>query len=157
LDPTIIRSSFNSNKDEVTIVTSNVLAITHISTTTHLCRSPPTLTATARHIFGTPTPQYLNALTIATNQAIADTGTMSIFIMDGLVMVNKRVARTLLTINLPDGKQIMSMHICNMIIPGLPTVLTGHIIPSLMLHPSLGFGRRAKQDARSSLTIISAM
>jgi hypothetical protein len=39
--------------------------------------------ATARHLFGTPTPQYLNVIIIATLQAIADTGATSIFIMEG--------------------------------------------------------------------------
>jgi hypothetical protein len=39
--------------------------------------------ATAQELFGTPNPQYLNAITIATSQAIADTGATSIFIMEG--------------------------------------------------------------------------
>jgi hypothetical protein len=39
---------------------------------------------TARKLFGNPMPQYLNAITIATNQAIADTGATFIFIMDGV-------------------------------------------------------------------------
>jgi hypothetical protein len=121
----------DSNEDDFTIITSNALADTHISMTSHSRHTPPTLAATARHIFGTPTLQYSNVITIATNQAIAHTSAMSIFIMDGLDMVNKRVAKKPLTINFPDGKQIMSMHICNIIILGLPTVLTGHIAPLL--------------------------
>jgi hypothetical protein len=115
----------------MTDITSNVSADTHISTTTRSHHTPPTLAAAAQHIFGTPTQQYLNAITIATNQAIANIGTTSIFIMDGLDMVNKGVAKNALTINLPDGKQIMSMHICNICILGLPTVLTGHIVSSI--------------------------
>ncbi len=120
--------SVNSNEDEVAIITSN---ISDNSTTTCFHHSPPLIVATARQMFGALTPQYLNALTIATNQAIADTGAMSIFIMDGLDMINKHVARKPLTINLPDGQQIMSTHICDIIITGLPIVLTRHIVPLL--------------------------
>ncbi len=36
-----------------------------------------------------------------------------------------------ITIRLPDGCKIKSMHICDIIIPGLPTVLTGHIMPDM--------------------------
>ncbi len=107
-------------------------------TMTCVHHSPPLIVATARQMFGAPTPQYLNALTIATNQAIADTGATSIFTMDGLDIFKKRVARKPLTINLPDGKQIMSTHICDIIIPGLPTVLTGHIVPSLRVASLIG-------------------
>jgi hypothetical protein len=55
-------------------------------------------------------PQYLNALTLATNHAIADTGATLIFIMDRAPVENKRVTRTPLTINLPDGKKIYISH-----------------------------------------------
>jgi hypothetical protein len=52
--------------------------------------SPPasptvhSMAATARSIFGQPSQEYLNAITIATLHAIADTGMTSIFIMDGI-------------------------------------------------------------------------
>ena len=58
----------------------------------------------ARALYGAPMPQYLNALTLATNQAIADTGATLIFIMAGAPVDNKCVTQTPLTINLPDGK-----------------------------------------------------
>jgi hypothetical protein len=90
----------------------------------------------ARLLFGCPMPQYLNALTIATNQAIANTGATSIFIMEGADVDNKRPATVPLTIILPDGKWVQSTHVCDIQIPGLPTVLTGHIVPSLCI-PSL--------------------
>jgi hypothetical protein len=57
-------------------------------------------------------------------QAIADTGATSIFIMTGANVDNKHVTTLPLTINLPNGKQIQSTHVCNIIIPVLPTVLT---------------------------------
>ncbi len=88
---------------------------------------------TARALFGHPMPQYLNTLTIATNQAIADTGATSIVIMEGADVDNKRPATSPLTINLPDGKQIRSTHVCDIQIPGLPTMLLGHIVPSLSI------------------------
>jgi hypothetical protein len=71
--------------DNKTVVTSNK---------THKREQPPaTMAATAHNLFGNPMPQYLNAITIATNQAIADTGATSIFIMDGVEVENKRLTR----------------------------------------------------------------
>ena len=54
--------------------------------------SRPLLAATARHLLGAPTPQYLNEITIPTLQAIADTGATSIFIMEGAPIKNIRPA-----------------------------------------------------------------
>jgi hypothetical protein len=59
--------------------------------------------ATARHLFGALTPQYLNVITIATSQAVADTGATSIFIMKGTPIKNIWPATKQLMINLPDG------------------------------------------------------
>ena len=83
-------------------------------------------------------PQYLNALTITTNQAIADTGATTIFIMEGANIDNKHVTTLTLTINLPIGKQIQLTHVCNIIIPHLPTVLLGHIVLSLSIVSLIG-------------------
>ncbi len=92
----------------------------------------------AHTLFGRPMPQYLNALTIATNQAIADMGDTSIFIMEGADVDNKRPATVPLTIDSPDGKQVQLTHVCDIQIPGLPTVLTGHIVPSLSIATLIG-------------------
>jgi hypothetical protein len=92
----------------------------------------------ARALFGNPMPRYLNAITIAANQVIADTGATSIFIMAGADVNKKHLAVKPLTINLPDGKQIQSTHVCDIQIPGLPTVLTGHIVPSLTIASLIG-------------------
>ncbi len=89
-------------------------------------------------MFGKPMPQYLNALRIAASEAIADTGATSNFVIEGAAMKNKRTARNLLTINLPDGRQIKSTHICDIDIPGLPTTLTGHIVPHLAIASLFG-------------------
>jgi hypothetical protein len=50
--------------------------------------------------------EALNALTIATSHAIADTGATSIFIIDGINVVNKQMTSKPLTINLPDGRKV---------------------------------------------------
>ena len=41
-------------------------------------------------------------------------------------------------INLPDGRQIKSTHISHIDIPGLPTTLTGHIVPNLAIASLFG-------------------
>jgi hypothetical protein len=84
-------------------------------------------------LYGNPKPQYLNAITIATNLAVADMGAMSIFIMGRVDVENKRLATKPLTVNLPDGRKIKSTHVCNIDIPGLPIALTGHIILDLKI------------------------
>jgi hypothetical protein len=92
----------------------------------------------AHTLFGSPMPQYLNALTIATNQAIADTGAAFIFIMEGADVDNKCPATVPLLIKFPDGKRVQSTHVCDIWIPGLPTVLMGHIFPSLRIASLIG-------------------
>jgi hypothetical protein len=91
------------------------------------------LAALARILYSNPKPQYLNAITIATNLAVTDTGATSIFVMDGVYVENKRLATKPLTVNLPDGRKIKSTHVCDIHIPGLPITLTGHIIPDLKI------------------------
>ncbi len=84
--------------DDITVVMSNA--------TTRKAepqRPPTSLTETACRMFGKPSNQYLNAMTIATSEAIADTGATSIFIMEGADVKNKRPAIKPLRINLPDG------------------------------------------------------
>jgi hypothetical protein len=98
----------------------------------------PLMAMAARTLFGNPMPQYLNAIMIATNQAIANTGANFIFIMAGADVDNKRLAVKPLAINLPNSKQIQSTYVCNIQIPGLPMVLTGHIVPSLTIASLIG-------------------
>ncbi len=85
-----------------------------------------------------PTQEALNAITIDAQQAIADTGATSIFIMDGVDVDNKRVASNPITINLPDGRKVISTHKCDIIIPGLPTRLVGHVVPGLAVASLVG-------------------
>ena len=65
-------------------------------------------------------------------------GTTSIFVMEGADVINKRTALKPLTINLPDGRQVQLTHICDIAIPGLPTTLTGHIVPDLTVASLFG-------------------
>ncbi len=85
-----------------------------------------------------PIATVLNAVMNGCDQAIANTGATSIFIMDGIDVVNKRIATTPLTINLPDGKKVKLSHVCDITIPGLPTILLGHIVPSLTAASLIG-------------------
>ncbi len=116
--------------DNKTIITSNK---------THKREQPPaTMAATARKLFGNPMPQHLNAITIATNQAIAETGATFIFIMDGVEVENKWLTKKPLIINLPDGRKVKLTHECDINIPGLPCTFTGHIVPMLALASLIG-------------------
>jgi hypothetical protein len=101
-------------------------------------------------MFVPPMPQYLNALSLAASQAIVDTRATSIFIMEGVGVENKRPATKPLTINLPDGRQVKSTHICDINILGLPTTLMGHIVPNLAI-ASL-FGIRVSCKAGCTVT-----
>jgi hypothetical protein len=100
---------------------------------THACQLQQRL-----DLFGNPLPQYLNAIIIAANQAITDTGATSILIMDRVDVEDKCIATLPLMINLPYGKKVMSAHVCDIRIPGLSTVLTGHIIQSLTIASLIG-------------------
>jgi hypothetical protein len=86
-DPTQIVNMCNDNN--VTISTSNCSpkACQHRVMHAHP-DSQPSLAATARHLFGAPTSQYLSAINIATLQAMADIGATSIFIMEGILVKN---------------------------------------------------------------------
>jgi hypothetical protein len=58
--------------------------------------------------------------------------------MEGAAVDNKRIVVSPLTIYLPDGKKIQSTHVCDINIPGLPTTLTGHIVPPLTIASLIG-------------------
>ncbi len=79
-----------------------------------------------------------NTITIAPTHAIADTGATSIFIMKGTPVKNLRRTNNPITISLPDGSKVTSTHICDICIPGLPTVLTEHIVPGITIASLIG-------------------
>jgi hypothetical protein len=122
-----------ADNDDVMVVMSNLA--------TRSRQKPqqlPTLVAAASTMYGTPKLQYINAITIAPNHVVADTGATSIFVMDRVDVANKRVATKPLTVNLPDGRKVKSTHACNINIPGLPVTLTEHIIPDLKTASLIG-------------------
>jgi hypothetical protein len=59
-------------------------------------------------------------------------------VQDGVPVVNKQAAKNLLTVNLPDGHQVQSTHTCNVVVPGLLSLLVGHIIPNLAIASLFG-------------------
>jgi hypothetical protein len=73
------------------------------------------------------------SVTLKTKDAIADSGATQIFIMENTPVVNKRVTRSPLKVALTDERIVYSTHQCNVHIVGLPTILTGHIIPGLLI------------------------
>ena len=100
-------AAVDSNDDDVTVVTSNSSS-----------RRP----AVDHHALG---------MMINSSHAIADTGATSLFLTKGAPCLNKRRTQTPISVTLPDGRKITSSHVCDIRIPGLPTVLTGHIMPDM--------------------------
>ncbi len=132
-DPTqIINVTTTSDNNDKTIITSNR---TQDAPNVHSVHATinKSMAATAKDLFGAPNPQYLNAMAIATSEAIADTGATTIFIMEGTPCNNLQPAIRPLTINLPDGTKVKSTHTCNITIPGLPMGLVGHVVSKLSI------------------------
>ena len=79
-------------------------------------------------------------MSFAKTHACADTGATSVFVMEELKleMENVQIAVNPLSINLPDGAIVKSTHTCDVVIPGLPTVLTGHIVRGLTMASLIG-------------------
>jgi hypothetical protein len=156
LDPNIIFSPMNEvviNDDDITVVTLNVsLASTSsFSTAFSLVHQalqtrygsrnrnaflfpPPILIATLAQ-----TSKWVYAaITIASNEAVADSGATQIFVMVGMPVHNKQQTTCPLKVALADGCRVMSTHMCDIIIPGFPTTLIGHIIPKLSIATLFG-------------------
>ena len=68
--------------------------------------------------------------------------------MDNAEIDNKCVATKPLKINLPDGTTIWLTHVCDIKIPGLPQILTGHIVPSLKITSLIGIGPLCKAGCK---------
>ncbi len=63
---------------------------------------------------------------------------MQIFVTEGVPVVNKRPTTPPLKVLLANGRQVMSTHMCDIVIKGLPFTLTGHIIPDLSIASLFG-------------------
>jgi hypothetical protein len=72
-------------------------------------------------------------VTLRTMDAIANSDTTQIFVMENTPVVKKRITCSPLKVALANGRNVFSTHECNVHIVGLPTVLTGHIIPDLSI------------------------
>ncbi len=75
---------------------------------------------------------------ITSTHVVADTGATSVFVMAGAPANNIRMATKPIHISLPDGKNIVSTHICDVDILGLPHKLIGRIVPDMKMASLLG-------------------
>jgi hypothetical protein len=74
--------------------------------------------------------------------------------MEATPVKNFRPATKQLSINLPDGSQVKSTHLCDINIPGLPIVLTGHIVPRLLIASLIGIRVLCKAGCKVVFTKI---
>jgi hypothetical protein len=111
-------SEIVEDDDDITVVTSNVS-----DGSTKSLELIFSLFTTAKREYA--------VMTIASNEAIADSGATQIFVMDGTPVHNKQKTMCPLKVALADGRRVMSTHMCDIIIPGLLTTLVGHIVPEL--------------------------
>jgi hypothetical protein len=120
--PDYITSSQNPlfNDDNHTVIALNVF-------------NPKSFRSCALNHFSTSTNFAGALLTLKTGNTTADFGTTQMFAMDGTPVINKRVTSNPLTVSLADGRQVLSTHMCDIYIEGLPFLLTGHIIPELSI------------------------
>jgi hypothetical protein len=125
------------SNDNNTVVTSNVSDGTNIEYQT----------AFATNVL---TKQSCPQGTITPNEAIADSGAIQIFVMEGTPVLNKQITTCPLKVALADGRRVMSTHMCDIILPGLPTTLVGHIVSELSI-ASL-FGIRVLMEAGCTVT-----
>ncbi len=85
-------------------------------------------------------------------RAIADSGANQIFVMEGMPVINKRPTSLPLKVALADGRHAMSTHMCDITIDGLPTVLTGHIIPELLIVSLFGIHMLTEAGCNATFT-----
>jgi hypothetical protein len=76
---------------------------------------------------------HTKIIDIKDTHGIADTGATLVFVKEGVPVPNKKPATNPLTVNLPDGRQVRSTHTCDVVVPGLPHPLVGHIVPHLAI------------------------
>jgi hypothetical protein len=82
--------------------------------------------------------------------ADANTGATLLFLTKGAPCQNKRCAINPVIITLPNGRKIKSTHLCNVMIPGLPILLTGHIMPDITTASLFGIRVLCKVDLRTT-------
>ena len=127
LDPTNVEVPscvvVQADNDDSTVIISNTTKYRNIQTAIAAAAKTEVVEKSKRH-----THKIIDK-----SKAFADTGATAIFVMEDVPVDNKREAMKPLTINLPDGTKVKSTHECDITIPGLPKVLTGHIVPQLKI------------------------
>jgi hypothetical protein len=58
--------------------------------------------------------------------------------MEGTPVLNKQKTTCPLKVALADGRRVMSTHMCDIVLPGLPTTLVGHIVPEFSIASLFG-------------------
>jgi hypothetical protein len=111
----------NQDDDNIMVATSNVTL-----STTGLYRLH-TLTVLLQKESAKPTYHLHN------NYTIINSGDTQIFVIKGSNVINKRQKPCPLKVTLAEGHQVMSTHMCDIHIEGLPFVYTSHIIPTLSI------------------------
>ena len=122
-------SALCNEDDDTTVITSNI--------SSDKCPRKSYKAQTINHIVKTKNAGFAG-LRLDTNDAIADSGATQIFVMDGTPVINKRPTTHPLKVALADGRIVFSTHMCDIKIDGLPTVLTGHIMPDLSIASLVG-------------------
>eukprot|EP00804_Cyclotella_cryptica_P013523 CCRYP_017243-RA/>CCRYP_017243-RA protein AED:0.41 eAED:0.30 QI:0/0/0/1/1/1/5/0/1642 len=144
------------DEDEATVVASNVsyhqttIHPTATATTPSTCQ--PTRAPSNKCPQATQDPATQLITTRHQHYAIFDSGATAHFLVSTAHVVNKRPALKPLTIRLPNGKNIVSTHTCNLDLPWLPHSITeAHIVPGLS-HSSL-ISTRKFCDAGCQVTL----
>jgi hypothetical protein len=107
--------------DDITVATSNV------PTSTTGLYQPPALSVLLQKEFVGTTYHLHN------NYTIINSGDTQIFVIKRSNVINKRQKPCPLKVTLAEGHQVMSTHMCDIHIEGLPFVYTSHIIPTLSI------------------------
>ena len=113
---------YDLDDDNITVLTSNVTRQGADHTQNH---------ASTTDVAG-------GAVELSPGMSIADSGATQIFVMDGISVVNRRPTTGPLQVALADGRIVTSTHMCDITIEGLPTTLTGHIVPDLSVASLFG-------------------
>eukprot|EP00804_Cyclotella_cryptica_P016356 CCRYP_009913-RA/>CCRYP_009913-RA protein AED:0.73 eAED:0.68 QI:0/0/0/0.5/1/1/2/0/383 len=139
-------SEDTDDDDKATVITSNV-SCQHKSdqlTATMMTSSngDPSVAPTNIFLHAIPHTVTQPATTRHQHYAIFDSGATAHFLVDSAHVFNRHPALKPLTIRLPNGKHIVSIHTCNLDLPWLPHSITeAHIAPGLS-HSSLIFTRK---------------
>jgi hypothetical protein len=131
LYPTLDPTATDVDADDITVLTSNTTLSTQA------------IASTANHA---------QTLSFMDTHAIANTRANSFFVTGGTPMSNVRDAPNPLTIMLPNWEKVWSTKICNISIPGLPVMLTGHIVPGMSMTLLMGIHILCKAECVVNFT-----